>query len=48
MFPNTNMDDCNINGDERYVNNTSNPKGTVILDCNINGDDRFDNNDIKT
>ena len=44
MFPNTFMRDCNINGDDTFGNNTSNPKGTLILDCNINGDVPFDNN----
>ena len=39
---------CNINGDVPFVDNTSNPKITVMRDCNINGDDRFSNNDIKT
>ena len=48
MFPNTISGDCNINGDDTFVDNTSNPKGTLILDCNINGDVPFDNNDIKT
>ena len=48
MFPNTIIVYCNINGDVPFVDNTSNPKITVMCDYNINGDERFSNNDIKT